>query len=203
MPYPDAVAAMQERVAAIAHHGAREWVWLLQHPPLYTAGTSASADELLENTPFPVYETGRGGRYTYHGPGQRVAYVLLNLRARDGDVRAHIARLEAWVIKALADVGVAAARREGRIGLWVAAGAREEKIAAIGVRVTRGVAWHGVAVNVDPDLSHFGAIVPCGLRDYGVTSLRKLGLSATMAQLDAALKNNWDAVFQVPLARQG
>lgn len=200
--YPAALAAMEAHVDAMLVARANEKqvdekIWLLQHPPLYTAGTSAVAAELTDKNRFPVFQTGRGGRYTYHGPGQRVAYVMLDLNKRGRDVRDYVCRLEAWVITALGELGVNAERREGRVGLWVAHKGREEKIAAIGVRLRRWISFHGVAINVNPDLSHFNGIVPCGLsaHDYGVTSLAALGISATMNDVDQALKSSWDKVF--------
>ncbi len=187
LAYPDALAAMEERNRAIEAGEASELIWLIEHPPLYTAGTSADPVELLSEQ-FPVYDTGRGGRYTYHGPGQRVGYVLLDLRQRGRDVRCFVHALEDWVIAALADLGVSARRAEGRIGIWTdTLSGQEAKIGAIGVRVRRWVTMHGFAVNVDPDLSHFGGIVPCGIAEYPVTSLADLGIQATMADLDAAL----------------
>ncbi len=198
--YEEAVAAMEARVAAIRDQGAPELVWLLEHPPLYTAGTSADPAELLDGARFPVHQTGRGGRYTYHGPGQRVAYVLLDLKRRGPDVRGYVANLEDWVIRTLADCGVTGEKRDGRIGIWVARpdpifGSREEKIAAVGVRVRRWVTYHGISLNVAPDLSHFTGIVPCGISEHGVTSLKALGKSAGMAEVDAALKKNFGDVF--------
>lgn len=200
LPYEAAVAAMEERVAAIRAGTAPELVWLIEHPPLYTAGTSARAGDLLDAMGFPVYPSGRGGQFTYHGPGQRVAYVMLDLKARGADVRAYVADLEDWVIRSLARLGVTAERRPGRIGLWVTRpsgplGPQEDKIAAIGVRVRRWVSYHGIAINVAPDLSHYAGIVPCGIRDHGVTSLAALGIAATMADLDAALMASFDEVF--------
>jgi lipoyl(octanoyl) transferase len=198
LPYPEAVAAMEERAAAIRAGTAPELVWLVEHPPLYTAGTSAQDGDLLDAMGFPVYRTGRGGQFTYHGPGQRVAYVMLDLKARGEDVRAYVANLEDWVIRALARFGVTAERRAGRIGLWVArpgGGAAEDKIAAIGVRVRRWVSYHGIAINLAPDLSHYAGIVPCGIREHGVTSLAALGVKAGMAELDAALKGTFGEVF--------
>jgi lipoyl(octanoyl) transferase len=186
-PYPEALAEMEARAASIRDGAARELVWLLEHPPLYTAGTSAVAAELLAPTRFPVYPAGRGGRYTYHGPGQRVGYVLLDLDARGRDVRRYVHALEDWLIAALADLGVPARSEEGRVGIWTGHGVDEAKIGAIGVRVKRWVTLHGFAINVAPDLSHFGGIVPCGLADFAVTSLAKLGRAADMAALDAAL----------------
>lgn len=194
--YPAALAVMVARVAAIGEDAAPELTWLLEHPPLYTAGTSAQADDLVVPERFPVYPTGRGGQYTYHGPGQRVGYVLQNLGWRDRDVRAHVWRLEEWLIRTLVDLGVAGARREGRVGIWVVMpDGAEKKIAAIGVRVRRWVTFHGVALNVDPDLEHFSGIVPCGLRDYGVTSLAELGKNPGMATVDAALRTEFREVF--------
>jgi lipoyl(octanoyl) transferase len=194
--YPAALAAMESHVERLIAGEAPEKIWLLEHPPLYTGGTSADAAELL-NARFPVFETGRGGRYTYHGPGQRIAYVMLDLRSRGRDVRAYVRKLEEWVIAALAELGVTAERREGRIGLWVArADGREEKIAAIGIRIRRWVAYHGVSINVNPDLAHFSGIVPCGIAEHGVTSLAALGKTADMAALDAALQKSWARVFE-------
>jgi lipoyl(octanoyl) transferase len=185
--YPDALAHMEARQIAIREEGARELIWLLEHPPLYTGGTSADPAELLSRQ-FPVYDTGRGGRYTYHGPGQRVGYVMLDLAARCKDVRCYVHALEGWVIGALGVFGVEARRAEGRIGIWCDNRAGQEaKIGAIGVRIRRWVTAHGFAVNVAPDLSHFGGIVPCGIADYPVTSLADLGISATLADFDAAL----------------
>lgn len=197
--YPDAVSAMEERVAAIRNHEAPGLVWLLEHPPLYTAGTSAKSEDLLTPDRFPVYDTGRGGQFTYHGPGQRVAYVMLDLKHYGGDVRAYVCMLEEWVIRALAQFNVKGERRTGRVGIWVDRGqGREDKIAAIGVRVRRWVAFHGIAINVEPDLSHFNGIVPCGIGDerLGVTSLVDLGLPVTMANLDNALIATFPEVFR-------
>lgn len=199
--YPDAQAAMEERVAAIRAGTAPELVWLLEHPPLYTAGTSADPADLLEPDRFPVYQTGRGGQFTYHGPGQRVAYVMLDLKRRGADVRAYVHDLEEWVIRALARFCVKGERRAGRVGIWVERGAmgglpgREDKIAAIGVRVRHWVTFHGLALNVEPDLGHFGGIVPCGIRGHGVTSLWDLGLTPTMAEVDGALMGTFEEVF--------
>lgn len=196
VPYPRAVAAMEDRVAAIRAGTAPEMVWLLEHPPLYTAGTSADPDELLTPDRFPVYRSGRGGRYTYHGPGQRVAYVMLDLQRRGGDVRGYVRDLEAWLIGTLARFNVRGVRREGRVGIWVARpGGKEDKIGAIGVRVRRWVTYHGVALNVEPDLSHFAGIVPCGITGYGVTSLVDLGLPVSLPEVDAALRVEFAAVF--------
>jgi lipoyl(octanoyl) transferase len=199
-PYDDAVALMQERVAAIRAGTAGELVWLVEHPPLYTAGTSAQPEQLTDPGRFPTYNAGRGGQWTYHGPGQRTAYVMLDLARAHGtvparDVRCFVHGLEEWLIRTLARFGVQGERREGRIGIWVARDGAEAKIAAIGVRVTRWVSWHGVALNVAPDLSHYGGIVPCGISDHGVTSLRTLGIAATMAEADSALRIAWDEVF--------
>ena len=195
-PYPAALAAMEARVAAIRAGTADEQVWLVEHPPTYTAGTSAPAEGLLDPR-FPVFQAGRGGQWTYHGPGQRTAYVMLDLGARGRDVRAYVHRLEEWLIRALWRFSIVGERREGRVGIWVQDRARgtEDKIGAIGVRVTRWVTWHGVALNVDPDLSHFGGIVPCGLNQFGVTSLHRLGVTATMEEADAALMAEWAGVF--------
>ncbi len=189
-PYEPAVRFMEERAAAIARGEAPELIWLLEHPPLYTAGTSSKPEDLLMPDRFPVYETGRGGEYTYHGPGQRVAYVMMDLTKRGRDVRKFIATLEQWLIVTAAQYGVVAGQREGRVGVWVdQGGGREDKIAAIGVRLRRWVSFHGIAFNVTPDLSHFGGITPCGIGNplYGVTSLDALGKSSDMADFDAAL----------------
>jgi lipoyl(octanoyl) transferase len=189
--YEDALGQMEARAAAIRAGEANELVWLLEHPPLFTAGTSAAQEELLNPMHFPVHEAGRGGRYTYHGPGQRVGYLMLDLEKRGKDIRCFVHSLEGWLIAALADLGIAARREPGRIGLWVGGGGEEAKIAAIGIRVKRWVTLHGFSVNVDPDLSHFAGIVPCGIREFGVTSLAALGKSARMAELDAALMANF------------
>jgi lipoyl(octanoyl) transferase len=193
-PYPEAVAFMEERAAAIASGRAAELVWLIEHPPIYTAGTSAKDGDLLDAR-FPVFKTGRGGQFTYHGPGQRVGYVMLDLKRRKADVHAYVRDLEEWLIHTLARFGVKGERREGRVGIWVARPGREDKIAALGVRVRRWVTFHGVALNVEPDLSHFSGIVPCGIRDHGVTSLADLGLKTTMADVDAALRESFQEVF--------
>jgi lipoyl(octanoyl) transferase len=199
VPYPEAVAAMEARAAAIAGGRAGELVWLLEHPPLYTAGVSSKPADLLEAERFPVFASGRGGQYTYHGPGQRVAYVMLDLGARGKDVRAFVGALEAWVIGALARFNVEAGPRDGRIGVWVAregpGWSREDKIAAIGVKVRKWVSFHGISLNVEPDLSHFGGIVPCGITEHGVTSLVDLGLPVSMDEADAALKASFEEVF--------
>jgi lipoyl(octanoyl) transferase len=187
--YPAAVAFMEDRVEAIRAGRAPEAIWLLEHPALYTAGTSARPEELLDAAALPVFPSGRGGRYTYHGPGQRVAYVMLDLRRRGGDVRAFVHALEGWVIASLARLGVHGERRCDRIGIWVErGGGREAKIAAIGVRVRRWITFHGIAINVDPRLDHFAGIVPCGIAEHGVTSLADLGIDATLADVDAALR---------------
>jgi len=195
-PYPEAVAFMEARAAAIADGRAAELVWLVEHPPIYTAGTSAKDEDLIEAR-FPVFKTGRGGQFTYHGPGQRVGYVMLDLKRRKGaDVRGFVRDLEEWLIRTLARFNVKGERREGRVGIWVARGkTREDKIAAIGVRVRKWVTFHGVSLNVDPDLSHFTGIVPCGVREHGVTSLHDLGLLVSMADVDVAMKDAFDEVF--------
>jgi lipoyl(octanoyl) transferase len=192
--YPDALAAMEARAAAIADGTAGEMVWLLEHPPIYTAGTSAKDADLIDAR-FPVYRTGRGGQFTYHGPGQRVGYVLLDLRRRKPDVRAYVHDLEQWLIETLALFNVKGERREGRVGIWVQRGLKEDKIAALGVRIKRWVTFHGVALNVDPDLSHFSGIVPCGVRAHGVTSLADLGIMVSMADVDIALKQSFKTIF--------
>lgn len=189
--YPAALDEMEARVAAIHAGEARELIWLLEHPPLYTAGTSAAEAELLSAERFPVYEAGRGGRYTYHGPGQRVVYVLLDLARRGRDVRGFVHALEGWIIAALDELGVESRREPGRIGIWTGEGEAEAKIAAIGVRVRRWVSFHGLAINVAPDLSHFEGIVPCGIAEYPVTSLEKLGKQTDMEAVDAALRANF------------
>ncbi len=194
VPYDAAVAAMERRVRAIREGRAPELVWLLEHPSLYTAGTSAEPSELIDPR-FPVHRSGRGGRYTYHGPGQRVAYVMLDLKRRQNDLRAYVCDLEEWLIRTLASFNVVGERRAGRVGIWVRSGTREEKIAAIGVRVRRWVSYHGIALNVEPELAHFGGIVPCGIEDYGVTSLAALGLPVTMADVDVALRGAFEEVF--------
>ena len=191
VPYPEALSAMEQRAAAIREGSARELVWLLEHPPLFTAGTSAEPAELFNPMGFPVFEAGRGGRYTYHGPGQRVGYVLLDLEKRGKDVRCFVNRLEQWMIDALAQLGVNAHRAPGRIGIWVGEGAGEAKIGALGVRVKRWVTLHGFSLNVDPDLSHFNGIVPCGIAEYGVASIASLGKQMPLMSVDAALKGNF------------
>jgi lipoyl(octanoyl) transferase len=182
--YPAALAAMEEHVALIEKGQAPDLFWFLEHPPLYTAGTSAAAGELMDGARFPVFEAGRGGRYTYHGPGQRVIYAVCDLRQRERDVRQHVWRLEEWIILTLKHFGVTGERREGRIGIWVTHNGVEEKIAAIGVRVRKWIAFHGLSLNVNPDLSHFSSIIPCGLPEFGVTSLHALGLKVTMQEVD-------------------
>jgi lipoyl(octanoyl) transferase len=188
--YPDALQFMEKRVAGIRAGTAPEAVWLLEHPPLYTAGTSARREDLLQPDRFPVYEAGRGGQYTYHGPGQRVAYVMLDLHKRGRDVRCFVRDLEEWMILTLAQFGVKGEIRDGRVGIWVDRGAgREDKIGAIGVRVRHWVTFHGISLNIDPDLSHFGGIVPCGITQYGVTSLWDLGHTPTTDEVDVALRH--------------
>ncbi|HET7708996.1 MAG TPA: lipoyl(octanoyl) transferase LipB [Sphingomicrobium sp.] len=191
--YADALAFMEERAAAIRAGTASECVWLLEHPPLFTAGTSADPAELINPLGFPVFDAGRGGRYTYHGPGQRVGYLMLDLEKRGKDVRCLVHSLEGWIIDTLAALGVEAHRAEGRIGIWVGDGAGEAKIAAIGIRVKRWVTLHGFSINVAPDLSHFGGIVPCGIREYGVASLMALGKELPMALVDDALKSGFSS----------
>jgi len=194
--YPDALARMDARVADIAAGTAPEAVWLLEHPPLYTGGTSAKADDMLDAR-FPVFDTGRGGEYTYHGPGQRVVYLMLNLKKRqqEPDLKKYVWQLEEWIIRTLARFGVTGERREGRVGIWVVHGGTEAKIAAIGVRIRRWVAFHGIAINNNPDLAHFGGIVPCGVRGFGVTSLAALGKDVSMDELDDALRATFHEVF--------
>lgn len=189
--YADSLAFMERRAAAIRAGSERECVWLLEHPPLFTAGTSADPAELMNPMDLPVFEAGRGGRYTYHGPGQRVGYVMLDLDRRGKDIRCFVHCLEQWMIDALARFGVNAHRSEGRIGIWVGDGADEAKIGALGVRVKRWVTLHGFAINVDPDLGHFGGIVPCGISEFGVTSLAALGKQTPMAVVDTALRQGF------------
>jgi len=201
--YEAAVDEMERRVAAIRAGAAPELVWLLEHPPLYTAGTSAREEDLLEPQYLPVHHTGRGGRYTYHGPGQRIAYVMLDLARRGRDVRCHVHRLEEWMIGTLARFDVQGERRDGRIGVWVARpGGGEDKIAAIGVRVRRWVSYHGVALNVDPELAHYRGIIPCGIAEHGVTSLAALGVGPTMAEVDDVLHAAFREVFEATSSRE-
>jgi lipoyl(octanoyl) transferase len=207
-PYPDALAAMESSARAIRDGREPERVWFVEHPPLYTAGSSAKPADLQEPERFPTFSAGRGGQWTYHGPGQRVAYVMLDLNRTHGsvpprDLRAYVHGLEEWLIRTLDRFNIRGERREGRVGIWIAdrAAGTESKIAAIGVRVTRWVTWHGVALNLDPQLDHFAGIVPCGIREYGVTSLHALGIIVSMAELDAALAASWADVFGTPLIR--
>ncbi len=199
VPYPQAVEAMETRAAAIAEGSAGELIWLLEHPPLYTAGVSAKAEDLLTPGDIPVFETGRGGQFTYHGPGQRVAYVMLDLNRRGRDIRRFVRGLETWIVQSLSVFNVDSGPRDGRVGVWVErredGQVREDKIAAIGVKVRRWVSFHGVSVNVEPDLSHFSGIVPCGIREHGVTSLVDLGRPVTMDEADEALRSSFQDVF--------
>ncbi|NDF11619.1 MAG: lipoyl(octanoyl) transferase LipB [Proteobacteria bacterium] len=196
--YPTALEAMEARVAAIRNAGASDLVWLLEHPPLYTAGTSSNESELLDATRFPVYQAGRGGKHTYHGPGQRIAYTILDLQKRypEPDLKKFVFDLEQWVIETLKSFGVKGERREGRVGIWVVSGKKEEKIAAIGIRVRKWVSFHGISLNVNPDMSHFSGIVPCGISEYGVTSLEKLGIQAAIPEVDKALKTAFISIFK-------
>ncbi len=196
--YDRAVAVMEEKAAAIRQRGENGLVWLLEHPALYTAGTSALPTDLLGDPPFPVHQTGRGGQYTCHGPGQRIAYVMLDLHKRDTDLRKYIYDLEDWIITALKTFDVHGKRSDGRVGVWVddAAAGAPKKISAIGVRVRKWVTYHGVSINRDPDLSHYRGIVPCGIRAAGVTSLKELGVTVSQADLDAALRAAWTRVFE-------
>ncbi|WP_199088622.1 lipoyl(octanoyl) transferase LipB [Bosea sp. ASV33] len=197
--YDEAVAEMEARAGLIADGLARERVWLVEHPPLYTAGTSARDEDLIAPERFPVFRSGRGGQFTYHGPGQRVAYVMLDLKRRQPDLRRFVAALEGWLIGALDDVNIRGERREDRVGVWVRRPDKgadvEDKIAAIGIRVRRWVSFHGISLNVDPDLSHFDGIVPCGVSQYGVTSLVDLGLPVTMPEVDSVLREAFERVF--------
>jgi lipoyl(octanoyl) transferase len=202
--YPEAVAEMEARVAAIASGAAAERIWLVEHPPLYTAGTSANSADLLQPDRFPVFATGRGGEYTYHGPGQRVVYVMLDLKARHQDVRRFVAALESWIIATLWEFGVRGYRREDRVGVWVVRPDRpeiapgvpaEDKIAALGIRLRRWISFHGASVNVEPDLGHFSGIVPCGIQGYGVTSFMDLGLPVRMEDVDVALRRTFEPIF--------
>ncbi len=205
-PYAETLAAMEAHVTRIAAGTAPEAIWLLEHPPLYTAGTSARVEDLTDPNRFPVFNAGRGGQYTYHGPGQRVAYVMLDLNQRGRDVRQFVCALENWVIATLAEFNVKGERRSGRVGVWVTRPDRpgpdgqptEDKIAAIGVKLRRWISFHGISINVEPDLSHFGGIVPCGISDHGVTSLVDLGLPVTMDDLDAALRLTFPRYFPDP-----
>ncbi len=199
VPYPQAVEAMERRVKAIRNDAAPGLVWLLEHPPLYTAGTSADPSDLLEPGRLPVFQTGRGGRHTYHGPGQRIAYVMLDLADRGRDLRRYVFDLEQWIIDALAEFHIAGERRQGRIGIWVDQGnGAEAKIAALGVRVRHWVSFHGIAINVNPDLSQYQGIVPCGIAEHGVTSMEALGVTPGMAAVDEALRSTFSGVFGGP-----
>jgi len=194
--YPEAVDLMEARIARIHAGEAPQLVWLLEHPALYTAGTSAKDQDLLTPSRFPVYATGRGGQYTYHGPGQRVGYVMLDIRRRNNDVRRFVQDLEEWLIRSLSHFNVRGERREGRVGIWVARkGGREDKIAALGIRVRKGISFHGISLNVEPDLEHFTGIVPCGISQHGVTSLADLGITATTHDVDLALRAAFEQVF--------
>lgn len=194
--YEEAIAFMEKRVQEIHAGNAPETVWLLEHPPLYTAGTSANKADLLDPR-FPVHQTGRGGEYTYHGPGQRVGYVMLDLRTRGQDVRGHVTKLEQWLIQTLSAFGLKGSRKEGRIGVWIThPDGLEEKIAALGVRVRKWITLHGISLNVDPDLSHYSGIVPCGIAEHGVTSLKALGINASMEDVDKVLKKAFEEVFK-------
>jgi len=200
IPYEEALSVMEARVEDIRAGNADEMIWLLEHPPLYTAGTSAKDGDLL-SAELPVYKTGRGGQYTYHGPGQRVVYVMMDLKKRQSvpDIKKYVWQLEEWIIRALGSFGVECGRRDGRIGIWVDTDNTEAKIAAIGVRIRHQVSFHGIAINVDPDLSHYSGIVPCGISNYGVTSLSKLlGRQVGLGELDDALLSSWEGVFEMP-----
>jgi lipoyl(octanoyl) transferase len=194
-PYLQTVARMEAEAALIAKGQAPELVWLLEHPALYTAGTSAKPQDLVTPDRFPVFETGRGGQYTYHGPGQRIAYVMLDLKKRGGDVRGFVAALERWIIATLADLGVTGEVREDRVGVWVSRPGREDKIAALGIRVRHGVTFHGISINLNPDLTHFNGIIPCGVSEHGLTSFADLGLNIDLSTLDEALVRNFEKQF--------
>lgn len=198
VPYEAAVARMEREVANIAAGTANELVWLVEHPAIYTAGTSAKDTDLISPQRFPVHVTGRGGQYTYHGPGQRVAYVMLDLKRRGQDVRAFVAALEDWLIATLGCFNVKGERREDRVGVWVRRGTNEDKIAAIGIRLRHWITYHGISLNVDPDLTHFDGIIACGVTEHGVTSLADLGLPITIADADIALKNSFHSIFGAP-----
>lgn len=197
VPFKEAERFMEERVAAIAEGDGGELVWLLEHPPLYTAGTSAKAEDLLDPDRFPIHKTGRGGQFTYHGPGQRVVYVMLNLKKRNPDIRAFVRDLEQWLIKSLAAFNITARCHEGRVGVWIPAknGSGEEKIAAIGIRLRKWISFHGISLNINPDLTHFEGIVPCGLPEFGVTSFEKLGHLVSMPEVDVVLRKEFEKVF--------
>lgn len=196
VPYEEALGFMEQRVKEIAQETQPECIWLLEHPPLYTAGTSAKPEDLIDPERFPVYDAGRGGQYTYHGPGQRIAYVMLDLTKRGRDIRKFVHALEEWVIQVLATFNITGERRDGRVGIWVNRGmGREDKIGAIGVRVRKWVTFHGISLNVEPDLDHFGGIVPCGISEHGVTSLQDLGIWITLQEVDSLLMQCFDVVM--------
>lgn len=210
-PYAETLSAMENRVAQIAAGKAPEAIWLLEHPPLYTAGTSADPKDLTSPDRFPVFHAGRGGQYTYHGPGQRVAYAMLDLNRRGRDVRCFVHNMESWVITTLSEFGIRGERRAGRVGVWIArpdkpalpdGSPREDKIAAIGIKLRRWISFHGVSINVEPDLSHFDGIVPCGIQGHGVTSLVDLGLPVTMQDVDVALMRSFETAFPSPSSAQ-
>ncbi|USG60234.1 lipoyl(octanoyl) transferase LipB [Sneathiella marina] len=195
VPYEEAIRFMEQRVKDIREGNAKELIWLVEHPPLYTAGTSADSADLIMPDRFPVYSAGRGGQYTYHGPGQRVVYVMLDLKKRNADVRAFVQDMEDWIVDVLAQYQIKGEKRDGRVGVWVDRGFREDKIAAIGVRVRRWVSFHGISVNVDPDLTHYSGIVPCGISEHGVTSLVDLGIPVSMPEFDIELRNSFENIF--------
>ena len=195
VPYKEALAEMEARAAAIREGTASELVWLLEHPPLYTAGTSAKIEDLVQPDKFPVYDAGRGGQYTYHGPGQRIAYVLLDLKKRGSDIRAFVQDMEKWVIDVLDQYQIKGEIREGRVGVWIQNGSREDKIAAIGVHVRKWVSFHGISINVEPDLSHYDGIVPCGISEHGVTSLVNQGIPVTLPEFDIELRESFEKIF--------
>ncbi len=192
--YPDAISIMEKDIAAIRAGQSSQRIWLLEHPPVYTSGTSAKSIDLLDMR-FPVYKTGRGGQFTYHGPGQRIAYVMLDINARGNDVRGFVSALESWIIATLKEFGIKGERREDRVGVWVSNGSTENKIAALGIRISRGISFHGISINLAPDLSHYNGIVACGVREHGITSFREIGLQTTMTELDAALLKSFQPIF--------
>jgi len=199
IPYPRAMTEMEQRARDIRDHGEAEMIWLLEHPACYTAGTSAREIDLIDHNKYPVYQTGRGGQYTYHGPGQRIAYVIMDIQKRGINIRDYVCKLEKWIITALGKIGIRGELRDGRIGVWVAHDGTESKIAALGVRVSRGVAFHGLSININPDLADFQGIIPCGISQYGVTSIAALGKRESMTDVDKILQQTFDEIF-IPIS---